>query len=233
MSARAAVVTGGTGALGSAVTGALLRDGWRVYVPWVTEKEAARLRESLGDPPALITRRADLADADAVEAFFTQVDAGPGGLRLLCNLVGGFAMAPVEGTEPATWERMVTLNATAPFLAIRSAVPRLRAAGGGAVVNVAAAAALGGPVAGMSAYLAAKSALVSLTRNLAAELAADGITVNAVAPTVIDTPANRASMPDADPSTWLSTDEIADVVRFLAGPSARIVTGSVLELRRG
>lgn len=233
MDGRVAVVTGGTGGLGGAVVHALLDDGWRVHVPYVVEGDDERLRERLGADDALRTHRVDLTDPGAVAGLFDAVRERDGRLDALCNLVGAFAMGAVEDTEPETWGRMWGANATAPFLAIRGAVPLLAASGSGRVVSVAAAAALGGPVAGMSAYLAAKAALVSLTRNLARELGPRGITVNAVAPTTIDTPANREAMPDADTGTWIAPREIAAVIRFLLGPDAGVVNGNVVELRKG
>jgi NAD(P)-dependent dehydrogenase (short-subunit alcohol dehydrogenase family) len=232
MDARVAVVTGGVGALGGAVVEALLADGWSVHVPWTSETSEAGLLARVGKQALLATVRADLTDPDAVDAFFGAVRKASGRLDLLCNLVGGFAMAAVEDTAAETWERMLGVNATAPFLSIRAAVPLLRETGGGSIVNVAAAA-LERPAPGMSAYLASKAAVANLTRTLAEELARDGITVNAVAPTTIDTPANRQAMPSADRSGWLAPDAIADVIRFLAGPQARIVTGNVVGLRRG
>lgn len=235
---RVAVVTGGTGALGREVVRELLRRGYEVHVPWYDEGEAEELRARVGaeDAPEagadrLHLAEADVTDAEQVERFFGPVRTD-GRLDLLCNLVGGFAAAPLGETEPSTWRRMVEMNATSTFLCTRAALALLRPGGGGAVVNVAAWPALDGGGSGMSAYTAAKGSVVALTRAWARELRADGVRVNAVAPEIIDTPANRRAMPDADRSTWLDPSDIARVVAFLGSGDGRIVTGSVLRLGR-
>ncbi|MGD8320850.1 MAG: SDR family NAD(P)-dependent oxidoreductase [Gemmatimonadota bacterium] len=230
MSSNVAVVTGGTGALGEAVVETLLGDGWTVHVPVHGETGSEKLASLPGAESRLRLTRADLTDPEEVDRLIATVRSKDGRLDLLCNLVGGFAMGSVVDTAPETWARMMDMNATTTFLAVRAAAPLLQASGDGRIVNVAAAAALGGATADMSAYLAAKSAVVSLTRNLARELAPRHITVNAVAPTIIDTPSNRNAMPDADRATWLAPGEIARVVRFLAGPDAAVVTGNVIQL---
>lgn len=227
------VVTGGAGALGRAVVEELLESGREVHVPWFTTEERDRLLDRVDETDHLHVVEADLSDPERVEDFFGGVREASGRLDALCNLAGGFTMAPVEKTAPAAWERMMTMNATTAFLCSRSAVPMMRDAGGGAIVNVTALPAVDRGAAKMSAYAASKSAVLSLTRSLSKELRRDGIRVNAVAPEIIDTPANREAMPDADRSTWLAPSEIARVLRFLVSEGSAVVTGSVLTLMKG
>ncbi|MDH5759287.1 MAG: SDR family oxidoreductase [Gemmatimonadota bacterium] len=230
---KCAVVTGGTGALGEAVVERFLQDGWRVYATWQSAASAERVRSRSRDAGDLRLHQVDLTDSISVDGFFQEVARSEPALDVLCNLAGGFETAPVEETDPEVWDQMLALNATSAFLSIRSAIPLLRLSDGGAIVNVASASALDGTVPGMGAYLASKSAVISLTRSLAKELAPDGITVNAVAPTTIDTLANRKAMPDAGTHTWLTPEEIAGVIAFLTGPEARIMTGNVVALSKG
>lgn len=229
---RVAVVTGGTGALGRAVTARLLELGASVHVPWVVDAEEAELRGQLEGDEGLHLHRADLTREADVAALFSDVAETSGRLDMLCNIAGGFVFAALEDTAAEQWHRMLDMNATTAFLACRAAAPLLERSGGGRIVNVTAMPALERGAAMMSAYAASKAAVLNLTQSLASELAPKRVTVNAIAPSIIDTPANREAMPDEDHASWLAPAEIAAVVEFLCSESAAIVTGSVLALSR-
>lgn len=231
------IVTGGTGNLGQAVVARLLRTGAEVVVPWIAEHEVTRLRGFIGENAADGSDRLHLVEASVTDAegVATVVEAAEAlaPLRAGILLVGGFAMDPLAETDAATWDRLVALNATSLFHSARQIMPRIAGHGGGALVSVAAEPALDRGAPGMGAYAATKAAVVSLTQTLAREGASAGVTANAVAPRIIDTPPNRAAMPDADTSDWITPAEIAEVIAFLTGPAGEVVTANVLTLSRG
>jgi NAD(P)-dependent dehydrogenase (short-subunit alcohol dehydrogenase family) len=220
---KTALVTGGTGGLGSAVVARLLDDGWHVVVPWVVEAELERVQEH--DSLQLV--QADLFDAEAV-ATAVEVASGSSDapLRGLVNLVGGFASgARVHETPLAEFERQFMLNLRATYLATQAALPRLIDAGGGSIVCVSTRAALR-PFSGAAGYAASKAAVIAFAKSVAVEYAADGVRCNVILPSVIDTPGNRASMPDADHERWVKPAEIAGTIAYLLSDDASPVSGA-------
>jgi NAD(P)-dependent dehydrogenase (short-subunit alcohol dehydrogenase family) len=222
MADRTALVTGGTGALGSAVVDALLDAGWRVVVTWVNPKELERVTER--DGLALV--EADLFDEQAVGRAVAEAAAEPAApLRAVANLVGGYAGGSrVHETPPEEFERQFTLNLRPTFLVTRAALPRL-AEGGGSIVCVSTRAAVQ-PFSGAAGYIASKAAVIAFVKAVSAEYRDQGVRCNAILPSVIDTPANRASQPDADHSRWVAPAEIARVVRFLCSEDSAPVSGA-------
>ena len=215
------LVTGAAGVLGQAVIATLVARGEAVAaVDLAPMIPAAGQRVSVGG--------IDLADATAGAALIAQLTgtSGAGSLTGLVNVAGGFVWETVSEGGWASWERMYRINVQTAFEATRLALPALRTSRG-AIVNVSAAATARAG-AGMGAYTAAKSAVSRLTEALAAEELTNGVRVNAVMPSVIDTPANRRDMPDADHSRWVSPSEIAEVVAFLLSPAASGVTGALV-----
>ena len=228
---RRVVVTGGTGALGSAVVGMLLDAGARCDIPCMAESELARFPYG-SDQRVRVVRNVDLREEPVVEEFFKGVGVG---LWASIHLAGGFAMSPVEKTSKAAFVDQMQHNALSCFLCCREAVswmkagPKPGAEGRGRIVNVAARPGLvpdlGG---GMVAYTAAKAAVAAITQAVAAEVAGDGILVNAVVPSIMDTPANRKAMPDADHSKWPGVAEVAATILFLASPANRVTRGGLV-----
>jgi NAD(P)-dependent dehydrogenase (short-subunit alcohol dehydrogenase family) len=218
---RVVVVSGGTGALGRAVANAFLEAGDRVVVPWIVRSEM----QAMPRHERLTLVEADVAEASGAEA----VMAVASGLSVLINGVGGFAGgSPLPETDLDVWDRLYRMNVRTAVCLSRAAIPLMRAAGrGGAIVNIASRAAIDCP-AGLAAYSASKAAVIALTRTLAAENEDSAIRVNAVVPTTIDTPANRAGMPDADFSDWTPPEEIARVIRWLCGDTAGTVSGGLI-----
>lgn len=231
MADRVALVTGGTGALGRAVVRRFIEASYPVHVPWVVESEVDELRSYLGDAAGGLTlHEADVTDERSVSGLVAAIERKAAPVTILANIVGGFRMASIEETTLTDWQKMLELNATSAFLCSRAVVPGMKRAKSGRIVNVTAQPALTRGAKNMAAYAAAKAAVLNFTESLSKELVGSGITVNAIAPTTIDTEANRKSMPDADRSTWLEPEEIAEVIAFLVSEAAGVVTGTAVNL---
>ena len=222
---RDVVITGGTGGLGQGVVGALLEAGATCHVPYIAERELQHFPHR-DHPRVRLVRDIDLTRDDVVVSFYETVP----NLWASVHLAGGFAAAPLADTKQADLMRQVELNLVTSFLCCQAAVrAMLRHGAGGRIVNVAARPALEWRTgAGMTAYTATKAAVAALTVALAEEVAKNGILVNAVAPSIIDTPANRAAMPKADHSAWPKSDEIAHTICFLASPENQVTRGAIV-----
>ena len=222
---RHVVVTGGTGALGTAVVAALIEAGATCHVPWLHEAEAQRFgyREH---KQVRLTGPVELADEAAVGRLFGGVPA----LWASIHIAGGFAMGPVAKTSKPELMKQIETNLVSCFLCCAAAVNAIgRSEQGGRIVNVAARHALEWRSgAGIVAYTASKAAVAALTVALAEEVAKEGILVNAVAPSIMDTPANRAAMPKADYDRWPKVEEVAATILFLASPQNKVTRGAVV-----
>ena len=223
---RHVLITGGAGALGTAVVTALIEGGAVCHVPCLDAAEAQRfrLREH---KQVVLTITGSLADERPIRLLYQ----GIAPLWASIHLAGGFAAARLADTGVATLQQQIEMNLVSCLLCCRAAVNAMtaNAAGGGRIVNVAARAALEWRTgAGMAAYTASKAAVAALTVALAEEVAKDGILVNAVAPSIMDTPANRKAMPKADYSVWPKVEEVAATILFLASPENRVTRGAVV-----
>ncbi len=221
---RHIVVTGGSGALGVAVTAALLKQGAHCVVPYVHEVEAKTFPHRDDTSVQLISVHS-LADEREVARVYRAV-RGP--LWASIHLAGGFAMAKIGDTDKAALMKQIDDNLVSCSLCCRAAVDAIGHAGG-RIVNVAARPALEWRSgSGMTAYTIAKTGVAALTVALAEEVAQDGILVNAVAPSIMDTPANRVAIPKADHATWPKVEEVAATILFLASPENRVTRGAVV-----
>jgi NAD(P)-dependent dehydrogenase (short-subunit alcohol dehydrogenase family) len=222
---RTILITGGTGALGSAVVGAFLDAGWRTVVTWLEPRELERVLEHEN----LVLIEADLFDEAAVRRAVGEASseaAAP--LRAVSNLVGGYAGGSrVHETDLDEFERQFRLNLRPTYLVTQAAIPSLIEAGGGGVVCVSTRAALQ-PFPGAAGYIASKAAVIAFAKAVAVEYRQEGVRCNAILPSVIDTPANRASQPDADHSRWVQPAEIARVVLFLCSDDSSATSGAAV-----
>jgi NAD(P)-dependent dehydrogenase (short-subunit alcohol dehydrogenase family) len=222
---KTALVTGGTGGLGAAVVARLLDHDWRVVVPWVVERELERVQSRDG----LELVHADLSDVEDVSAVIeiaSAISTAP--LRGIVNLVGGFASGGrVHETPVAEFEDQLRFNLRPTYLVTQAALPRLMSAGSGSIVCVGTRAALQ-PFSGAAGYIASKAAVIAFAKAVAVEYRDDGVRCNAILPSVIDTPANRASMPNADHDRWVKPAEIARVIAFLLSDESSPVSGAAV-----
>jgi NAD(P)-dependent dehydrogenase (short-subunit alcohol dehydrogenase family) len=222
---RHVVVTGGTGALGTAVVGTLLAAGAVCHVPYRSEEEAQRFAHRDHKQVSLVAL-AELADEPAVTAYY----AGLGTLWASIHIAGGFAFAPIAQSDKSVLTVQLESNLISAYLCSRAAIAAFRRAGAaGRIVNVVARQALEPRLgASLTAYTVAKAGLAAFTVALAEEVAHEGILVNAIAPSIMDTAANRKSMPKADFNAWPKVEEVAATIAFLASPQNAVTRGAVV-----
>lgn len=211
-------VTGAAGALGRKTVEILGAAGWTVV--------GIDLGEVAADGVALALGGVDLTDEAAMAGAAARISAALGQLDGLVNIAGGFAWETVADGSVATWDRLYAMNVRTALIASRALLPLLTASRG-AIVNIGAAAATKA-AAGMGAYAASKSGVARLTEALAEEVKAQRVRVNAILPSILDTPANRADMPDADFGNWVTPTQLAGVAAFLLSPAADAITGALI-----
>lgn len=216
---KVVLITGGSGALGQTVVPAFVQAGARVV--------SAVRRSSANQAKDQVEIEVDVTNEEDVQKLVGEVIRKEGCIDALINLVGGFALGPVIETDASLWQRMLALNLTSAFLLSKAVLPHMQQRRTGRIVHVAARAAME-PFPGAAAYIVSKSGLVALIRVLAMELTGSGVTVNGILPATVDTPANRRSMPDTDPSKWVRPESLAQALIFLASDEADQISGAVM-----
>jgi NAD(P)-dependent dehydrogenase (short-subunit alcohol dehydrogenase family) len=223
---KCVIVTGAAGALGFAVAQRFARGGAKVALLDLAGDAVAKKAHELGQGHLGVP--CNLLDGEAVQLAVNQVRAKFGRIDVLCNIAGGFRMGPaVHETGADLWQLMLDMNVNSLMRIASQVVPVMQQQKAGKIVNIGALSALSGKPA-MGAYTASKAAVIRLTEAMAMELREQGINVNCVLPSIIDTPANRADMPNADFAKWVTPDALADVIAFLASDAARAVHGAAL-----
>jgi NAD(P)-dependent dehydrogenase (short-subunit alcohol dehydrogenase family) len=223
---KVAMITGAAGTLGRATAAAFAAEGAKLALLDLDARALERAYGAEGD--TLLYLAADLGDGAKVAAAVDRARARFGRIDALCNIAGGFHMGePVHETTDEVWRLMIELNAGSVLRTARAVVPGMIAQGAGKIVNIAA---MGGTQGGamMAAYAASKAAVIRLTESMALELRDKGINVNCILPSTIDTPPNRAGMPNADFTRWVAPAALADVTLFLASDGARAINGAAL-----
>jgi len=223
------LVAGGTGGLGQAVSTAFLNDGADVIVTFRNEQEFVGLKRAVGERSSRLSgQKIDVTDEAAVQEFMDQIVSEHGRLDALVNTVGGYVGGiKLWDLDRRLFDQMLNLNLRSGYVLARAAVKLMLKAGSGAIVNVASKAAMD-HAAEASAYAASKAAAVALMDSLAAELKGSGVRVNSILPSIIDTPANRKAMPQADYSKWPKPEEIARVILFLCGDDSKVIHGAAI-----
>lgn len=224
LAGKRVAVTGGFGALGRTVAEVLARHGARVAL---IDKAAVPVATLPGE---VALGGVDLTAQEATKDALAQASEALGGLDALVNVAGGFRWETLDGGDVATWDAMYAMNVRTAMLASQAALPYLCGSGRGRIVNVGAYASQQAGL-GMGAYAASKAGVARLTEALAEELKDQGVTVNAVLPSILDTPANRKDMPDADFSKWVPPAQLAEVIAFLLQDAAQAVTGALIPVR--
>jgi NAD(P)-dependent dehydrogenase (short-subunit alcohol dehydrogenase family) len=223
---KVAMITGAAGTLGRATAAAFAAEGAKLALLDLDARALERAYGAEGDTRLYLA--ADLGDGAKVAAAVDRARARFGRIDALCNIAGGFHMGePVHETTDEVWRLMIELNAGSVLRTARAVVPGMIAQGAGKIVNIAA---MGGTQGGamMAAYAASKAAVIRLTESMALELRDKGINVNCILPSTIDTPPNRAGMPNADFTRWVAPAALADVTLFLASDGARAINGAAL-----
>lgn len=226
---RTIVMTGGTGGLGTALAKRLVTQDVRLAVTYLLPNEATEFEGAIElDDDRLVLKRVDAANPSAVDEFMEEVAELWGPVHGLAALVGGWAGGrDIEETDDLRLERMLDLNLRSAFYTVRAALPHLQKAEFGRIVLVGSRAAIENPP-GQAAFNMAKAAVMALGRSVAAELEATNVTASVLVPSVIDTPATRATLPYADYVDWPTPDEIAGVADFLLTEEAGVMNGALV-----
>jgi NAD(P)-dependent dehydrogenase (short-subunit alcohol dehydrogenase family) len=226
---KVALVAGGTGGLGRAVSLAFLKEGAELIVTYRKDQELEGLKSAArGCVSRLIGRNVDVTDEGAVEKLIEVIGAEHGRLDVLVNAVGGYVGGiKLWELDTGLFDQMLALNLRSGYVLSRAAAKAMLKQGKGAIVNVAAKAALDHG-AGAAAYAASKAAAVAMMDSLAADLRGSGVRVNSILPSIIDTEANRKAMPDADFANWPKPEDIARAILFLCSDDAKVIHGAAI-----
>ena len=229
---KTVLLTGGTGALGHVVAERFLQEGCKVATSYLFEDELKRLSDTFRKN--VMTARADVTEDEDVAALFHHVVGMLGVVDILINIVGGFLpRCNVRDVKTKDWDQMMDLNLRSVFLCSRQFLQqRSPNSAYGRIISIAAMPALK-PVSGRAPYAVAKSGVIMLTQILGEELKGSGVTANAIAPSILRTSANTASMPEEDSSKWVAPEEVAELMLLLCSPKGQSINGTCIPIFGG